>query len=61
MLKPLVSAQILTSVKGPNRVKFTGRIGKKALKPGIYRATAVATAGGRRSKAVRLKFKVVRR
>ena len=47
---------------GTNRVKFTGRLGKRALKPGTYRATLVATApDGRKSKAVRLTFRVVRR
>jgi hypothetical protein len=41
-------------------VAFSGRIGRKALKPGRYRATLTATdAGGKRSKTVRLKFQVV--
>lgn len=47
---------------GANKVAFTGRLGKRALKPGAYRATLVATAAdGRRSKPLRLSFRVVRR
>ncbi|MFL5896417.1 MAG: choice-of-anchor Q domain-containing protein [Thermoleophilaceae bacterium] len=50
------------SVAGANRVAFSGRIGSRALKPGTYRATAVATdAAGNRSKPVRVKFTIVRR
>jgi TolB protein len=48
--------------KGVNRVKFTGRVGKKRLRPGTYRATLVATdPSGNRSKPKRLRFKVVRK
>jgi hypothetical protein len=49
------------SKTGKNSVKFSGRIGKKALKRGSYRLTIVATdAAGNKSKAKRLSFKVVR-
>jgi virginiamycin B lyase len=46
---------------GKNRVKFTGRIGKKALKRGSYRlvVTAIDSAGNK-SKAKRLAFRVVK-
>jgi hypothetical protein len=47
---------------GTNRVKFTGRIGSKALRPGRYRATLVATdAAGNRSRPRTVKFRVVKR
>jgi hypothetical protein len=47
---------------GRTNVKFSGRIGKKALKPGRYRALITATdAAGNRSKPKQLKFRVVRR
>jgi PKD repeat protein len=48
---------------GPGKVSvvFSGRIGSKALKPGTYTATITATdAAGNRSKAVHIKFTVVR-
>jgi CSLREA domain-containing protein len=49
------------SKAGANTKKFSGRIGKRALKPGRYRATLVATdAAKNRSKPKRLLFKVVR-
>jgi hypothetical protein len=47
---------------GANTKKFSGRIGKRKLAPGTYRATLVATdAAGNRSKVTRLAFKVVRK
>jgi virginiamycin B lyase len=46
---------------GKNSVKFSGRIGHKALKPGSYRLTIVATdAAGNKSKAKRIDFRVVK-
>jgi hypothetical protein len=46
---------------GTNTRRFSGRIGRRSLKPGRYRATLVATdAAGNRSKPVRLRFRVVR-
>jgi Tol biopolymer transport system component len=48
--------------QGQNRVAFTGRLGKKRLQPGRYRATLVATdAAGNRSKPKSITFTVVRR
>jgi hypothetical protein len=45
---------------GANRVAFTGRLGKRALRRGQYRAVLVATdAAGNRSKAVRRAFRIV--
>jgi hypothetical protein len=49
-----------TGKAGANSVAFSGRIGRKALKPGSYRATFTATAAGLSSKPVALKFRVVR-
>jgi Ca2+-binding RTX toxin-like protein len=50
------------SKAGASRVAFSGRIGRRALKPGRYRATLVATdAAHNTSKPKRLKFRVVRR
>jgi hypothetical protein len=47
---------------GQNRKKFSGKIGRKRLRPGRYRATLVARdAAGNASKPKRLKFRVVRR
>jgi streptogramin lyase len=46
---------------GKNSVKFSGRIRHKALKPGSYRLTIVATdAAGNKSKAKRIDFRVVK-
>ena len=47
---------------GANSVKFTGRIGSKALKPGVYRLTVFAIDGAaNRSKTAVAKFTVVKR
>jgi hypothetical protein len=52
---------VRSSKAGKNKVKFSGRIAKKALKRGAYRLTIVATdASGNKSKAKRLKFKIVK-
>jgi hypothetical protein len=46
---------------GANSVKFTGRIGHRALKPGSYRVSITATdAAGNKSKPKTLSFRVVR-
>ena len=46
---------------GTNTKRFSGRIGRRALAPGSYRATLVARdAAGNASKAKRLGFRVVR-
>jgi hypothetical protein len=50
------------STAGANTKGFSGRIGRKSLKPGRYRATLVATdAAGNHSRTKRLRFRVVRR
>ena len=47
---------------GTNRKKFSGRIGKRTLRPGRYRARLVARdAAGNASKRVTLNFRIVRR
>jgi plastocyanin len=46
--------------KGKARVRFSGRVGHHALKPGTYRATITATNGAGSAKPVRVKFRIVR-
>jgi hypothetical protein len=47
---------------GANAVPFSGRIGKKALKPATYRVSMVATdAAGNKSKPKTIAFKVVKK
>ena len=49
-------------VTGTNRKKFSGRIGRKSLRPGRYRASLRARdAAGNASSVKRLNFRVVRR
>jgi hypothetical protein len=49
-------------VQGANSTPFTGRIGRRALRPGRYRASARATdPAGNRSALRRVSFRVVRR
>jgi hypothetical protein len=49
-------------VTGANAVPFSGRIGKKALKPASYRLSMVATdAAGNKSSAKTIAFKVVKK
>jgi len=54
---------VRASVKpGAVRVTYTGRVRRKALKPGRYRATLLATdPAGNRSQPRRITFRVVRR
>ena len=48
--------------QGTNRKKFSGKIGRKVLRPSRYRATLTATdADGNASKVKRLNFRVVAR
>jgi virginiamycin B lyase len=50
-----------SSKQGKNSVKFSGRIGRKALKRGRYRLVVTATdTAGNKSKAKRLSFRVVK-
>jgi hypothetical protein len=47
---------------GARRVRFSGRVGSRALRPGAYRAAIVATdPGGNRSRAAEVTFRIVRR
>jgi hypothetical protein len=47
--------------KGANKLRVRGRVGRRRLAPGRYRATFVAKdSGGARSKSVKVTFKVVR-
>ncbi len=45
---------------GPNSIAFSGRIGRRALKPGRYTATVTARNAKGRARAVTLKFTIVR-
>ena len=59
-----VTQHTLTRISraGENRVPYTGRVRRKALRPGKHRAVFTATAEGRsRSRAVTLGFRIVRR
>ena len=48
-----------SGAKGLNRIRFTGRIGKHALRPGSYRAVISATdAASNRSAPHRARFRV---
>jgi uncharacterized delta-60 repeat protein len=50
-----------SSVAGRNRVRFTGRVKRRALRPGVYRATLTAVdASGARSTARTARFRIVR-
>jgi hypothetical protein len=56
-----VGALRRNGVSGPNRIRFTGRIGRRALRAGRYRAVITATdAAGNRSAPRRTSFRVVR-
>ncbi len=59
-----VRSQSLTRRRpaGANRIAYSGRVGRRALVPGHYRATLVARdAAGNRSAPARVRFTVVRR
>ena len=45
---------------GPNAIAFSGRIGKRALKPGKYSARLTASNAKGRAKPVTVRFKIVR-
>jgi hypothetical protein len=45
---------------GANRTAFSGRIGRRPLRPGNYRATLTASAGGQRSASRSVTFTIVR-
>jgi len=51
-----------TGAKGANRIRFTGRIGRRTLKPGRYRALISATdAAGNSSPRSRASFRIAAR
>jgi hypothetical protein len=51
-----------SGVAGKNKLAFSGRLGRKALKPGTYRATLTAVdAAGNKSARRTVSFKVVRK
>jgi hypothetical protein len=45
---------------GSNTIAFSGRLGKRALRPGAYKATLRARNAKGRSKPVAVKFSVVK-
>jgi uncharacterized delta-60 repeat protein len=50
-----------SSRAGGNRVRFSGRVGRRTLRPGRYRATLTAVdQAGNRSKASAARFRIVR-
>lgn len=50
-----------SSRAGGNRVRFSGRVGRRTLRPGRYRATVTAVdRAGNRSKASAVRFRIVR-
>jgi len=55
---PLIGSDLMT---GADSVKFSGRIGRRALRPGRYRATITATdPSGNGSKPRSVSFRIVR-
>ena len=58
-----LKAGTLTRAKlrsGPNAIAFSGRIGKRALKPGKYTATLTASNAKGKAKPVTVRFTIVR-
>jgi hypothetical protein len=47
-------------LNGSNAIPFSGRIGKRALKPGAYKATLRGRNAKGRSKALAVRFSIVR-
>jgi hypothetical protein len=47
-------------IPGLNRLRFSGRVGKRALVAGAYRLVAQALAGSRSSAQLRARFRIVR-
>jgi hypothetical protein len=45
-------------VAGTNRLRFTGRVDHRALKPGSYRLRGTATMSGEQSRTVTARFKI---
>lgn len=60
--RTMAGSLVHRSTAGDNTLRFTGRLGAKALQPGRYRLQAVAKdTAGRASEARRVVFTVVRR
>ena len=60
--RTMAGSLVHRSTAGDNKLRFTGRLGTKALQPGRYRLQAVAKdTAGRVSEARRVVFTVVRR
>jgi uncharacterized delta-60 repeat protein len=50
-----------TAQAGGNRVRFSGRVGRRALRPGRYRATLTAVdAAGKRARPATVAFRILR-
>jgi hypothetical protein len=59
--RPVLTGTLTAKVaKGGAKVAFTGAFGRKALKPGRYRATLTVTDAGLTSKPATATFAVVR-
>jgi hypothetical protein len=58
--RPVRGALTRRGISGANRMRFRGRVGGRRLAPGRYRLTAVARAGGPRSRPARTTFTVLR-
>jgi len=54
-----VGALVRTLPGGRAKVAFSGRLGKRTLAPGTYRATVTLSAGGERSAPRRVSFRVL--
>ncbi len=50
----------LAGAPGANAIGFVGRVGGRTLAPGRYRLRVTATAAGRTSRPVALRFAIVR-
>ena len=52
---------VRTVAAGTGRLRFSGRIGRHALRPGRYRLVVTVTdAAGNRSQAAKVRFRIVR-
>jgi hypothetical protein len=45
---------------GANSFRFTGRLGRKALKPGSYRLVATPTSGRLKGRSLNARFRIVK-
>ena len=51
---------VRSAPQGAIRITFSGRVGRRALRPGRYRAGLTAAIGGRSAKPTVLTFRIVR-